>query len=66
MLRLVVYAVVALVVLGALLAGTLPNSPASAVHDAIAGWHWVAHHVQAQWQRDALQDRDVQTHSGRG
>ena len=41
MLRLVFYAVVALVVLGALLAGTLPNSPASAVHDAIAGWHWV-------------------------
>ena len=51
MLRLVVYAVVALIALGALLAGTLPNSPASAVHDAIAGWHWVAHFVQAHSSR---------------
>ena len=47
MLRFLAYAVVALVVIGALLAGTLPNSPASAVHDAVAGWHWVAHWVQA-------------------
>ena len=37
MLRLIVYAIVALVAIGAILAGTLPHSPASAVHDAEAG-----------------------------
>jgi len=42
MLRLAVYAVVALVVIGIVLAGTLPNSAASVVHDAHAGWHWVS------------------------
>jgi hypothetical protein len=47
MLRFVAYAFVALVLIGALLAGTLPNSAASVVHDAVAGWHWVAHFVQA-------------------
>jgi hypothetical protein len=47
MLRFLVYAIVALVAIGALLAGTLPNSPASVVHDAEAGWHWVANYVHA-------------------
>jgi hypothetical protein len=47
MLRLVVYAAAVLVGIGAILAGTLPDSAASAVHDAEAGWHWVSHLVQA-------------------
>ncbi len=47
MLRLIVYAVVALVAIGALLAGTLPHSPASVVHDAEAGWHWVSAFVHS-------------------
>lgn len=41
MLRLAVYAVLVLVAIGAVLAGALPNSPASVVHDAEAGWHWL-------------------------
>jgi len=47
MLRLAVYAVVALVAIGAVLASALPNSPASVVHDAVAGWHWVSTFVHA-------------------
>ena len=47
MLRFVAYAVVALVAIGALLAGALPNTPASVVHDAVAGWHWVSTFVHA-------------------
>lgn len=47
MLRLAVVAVAILVGIGALLAGTLPNSPASVVHDASAGWHWVVAFVHA-------------------
>jgi hypothetical protein len=47
MARLVVYAIVGLVAIGALLAGTLPNSPASVVHDAIAGWHWLSTFINA-------------------
>jgi hypothetical protein len=47
MFRLIVYAIIALVAIGALLAGALPNSPASVVHDAIAGWHWVSTFVHA-------------------
>jgi hypothetical protein len=47
MARLVVYAIVGLVAIGALLAGTLPNSPASVVHDAIAGWHWLSTFLHA-------------------
>ena len=47
MFRLIVYAIIALVAIGALLAGALPNSPASVVHDAIAGWHWVSAFVHA-------------------
>lgn len=41
MLRLVVYGIVALVAIGAIIAGAFPHSPASVVHDGIAGWHWV-------------------------
>lgn len=47
MLRLIVYAVVAVVAIGALLAGTLPHSPASAVHDGVVGWHWVSNFVRS-------------------
>jgi hypothetical protein len=43
--RVVFYALVILVAIGALGAGAFPNSLASAVHDAEAGWHWVVHAV---------------------
>jgi len=43
MLRLIVYAAIVLIAIGAIGAGAFPNSPASAVHDAIAGWHWIDH-----------------------
>ena len=43
--RLAFYALVILVAIGALSAGAFPNSVASVVHDAEAGWHWVVHAV---------------------
>ena len=43
--RLALYVLVILVAIGALGAGVFPNSPASVVHDAEAGWHWVVHAV---------------------
>ena len=41
--RLALYVLVILVAIGALGAGAFPNSVASVVHDAEAGWHWVVH-----------------------
>lgn len=40
MTRLVLTALVVLVAIGALLAGALPHSATSIVHDAGSGWHW--------------------------
>jgi hypothetical protein len=47
MLKLLVYCTAAIVVVGMVLSGVTPNSPASAVHDASVGWHWILHLVHA-------------------
>jgi hypothetical protein len=43
--RPVVYALAVLVAIGSVLAGSLPNSPASVVHDAEVGWHWASNEI---------------------
>lgn len=45
MLRLALYIIVGLLVVGAIMAGAVPHTLAGATHDIAAGYHWAAHQI---------------------
>ena len=45
MLRLALYVVVGLAVIGAIMAGAVPHTLAGVTHDIATGYHWAAHQI---------------------